>query len=77
MPDKPPARRRPNEGERQARHREKLIKEGGRYLSVELGSEASAALDHVRKRDGHESNRAAVEASLLLNHRHSTRGRRK
>ena len=50
-----------------------LIASGGRRLNTNLSPEATAALDKIRARDAHRTDRAALEAALLA---HANRRKR-
>lgn len=54
---------------KQARHREKLLNEGGLYLTVELSPDAVQDMHTVMERDQLPTKRAAIEDSLKVNAR--------
>lgn len=51
--------------ERQARRAEKVARSGGRIIKAALSADEASALDAIRARDGHTTDRAAIGAALL------------
>lgn len=49
---------------RSARSKEALVASGGRRLSTTLSPEAAQALDKIKKKRGHDTDKAGVEDAL-------------